>query len=90
MIMYKTLPGFIMLALFSSLAHASANCAAHPKETWLQEEQLKKALTDEGYTIRTFKVDGNCYEMYGYNKAGKRAEIYFDTQTGHPVKAEIE
>ena len=35
--------------------------------------------------IRTFKVtDGNCYEIYGYNKDGKKAEVYFN-----PVTAEI-
>ncbi|NOT17145.1 MAG: PepSY domain-containing protein [Sulfuriferula sp.] len=80
----------ITLALLSPLAHADADCVAHPKAEWMKEDTIKKALIDEGYTIKKFKVDGNCYEMYGRNKAGKRAEIYFDTVTGKPVKAEIE
>ncbi|BBP01305.1 PepSY domain-containing protein [Sulfuriferula nivalis] len=80
----------ILFTLLTSVAHADADCVAHPKESWIPESKIKQALIDEGYSIKVFKVDGNCYEMYGYNKAGKRAEIYFDTQSGKPVKAEIE
>jgi len=62
----------------------------HPKEEWGSEDTLKQALTEEGYTIKKFKVDGNCYEIYGRNKQGKKVEIYFDTKTLEIVKAEIE
>lgn len=79
---------FILLAAFASHAFASADCAEHPKEEWASEDTLKQALTDEGYTIKKFKVDGNCYEMYGRNKEGKKVEIYFDTKTLAIVKAE--
>lgn len=80
----------ILFTLLTSVAHADADCVAHPKASWIDESKIKQALIDEGYSIKVFKIDGNCYEMYGYNKAGKRAEIYFDTQSGKPVKAEIE
>jgi hypothetical protein len=71
-------------------AHAAAECVAHPKDIWMKEADLKAALVEAGYKIKKFQVDGNCYEMYGFNAAGKRAEIYMDTVSGRPVKAHIE
>lgn len=71
-------------------AYASADCTVHPKSEWASENTLKQALKDEGYTIKKFKVDGNCYEMYGRNKEGKKVEIYFDTKTLAIVKSEVE
>ena len=35
-------------------------------------------------------MDGNCYEIYGKNKEGKKVEIYYDAKTLEPVKSEIE
>lgn len=72
------------------MAHAAADCDAHPKEQWMKEDDLKTALKDAGYTIKKFKVDGNCYEMYGRNARGQKVEIYMDTVTGKPVKAYID
>ncbi|MGZ8251943.1 MAG: PepSY domain-containing protein [Methylophilaceae bacterium] len=67
---------------------ASADCTAYPKAEWAPEDTLKKALLDEGYTIKKFKVDGNCYEIYGLNPQGQKVEIYFDTKTLAIIKAE--
>jgi hypothetical protein len=78
------------LLLLSKLAIASADCPTYPKEEWANEATLKQALLDEGYAIKKFKVDGNCYEIYGRNKAGKKVEIYFDMKTLAIVKAEVE
>lgn len=79
---------FALLAVLPLYAQAAADCPVHPKEEWASEDTLKKALTDEGYTIKKFKVDGNCYEIYGRNKEGKKVEIYFDTKTLAIIKAE--
>lgn len=81
---------FALLCLLPLQALAGADCAVHPKEEWASEDTLKQALSEEGYTIKKFKVDGNCYEIYGRNKQGKKVEIYFDTKTLTIVKAEIE
>ena len=78
----------ITLALFSTQALASADCPAYPKEEWAAENTLKEALDAEGYTIKKFKIDGNCYEIYGLNKEGKKVEIYFDMKTLAIIKAE--
>jgi hypothetical protein len=76
-----------ILLLNTSFAVASADCKSYPKEEWASEDTLKEALEAEGYTIKKFKVDGNCYEIYGRNKEGKKVEIYFDMKTLGIVKA---
>ena len=80
----------IMLAFASPAAFPAANCTKHPKSEWLPQAEAKKKLEAQGYKIRVFKVDGNCYEIYGRNKEGKKVEIYFDTKTLDVVKSEIE
>lgn len=80
---------FLALILISGSAFAEAKCAKHPKTEWLTQEQAKAKIESMGYKIRKFKVDGNCYEIYGENKEGKKAEVYFDTKTLEVVKAEI-
>lgn len=80
--------GLLSQALFSSqAAFAAADCKSYPKEEWASEDTLKEALEAEGYTIKKFKVDGNCYEIYGRSKEGKKVEIYFDMKTLAIVKA---
>lgn len=77
-------------SIWSTSVIAAADCKAYPKEEWASEDTLKEALDAEGYTIKKFKIDGDCYEIYGRNKAGKKVEIYFDMKTLDIVKAEIE
>ncbi|MGQ0441858.1 MAG: PepSY domain-containing protein [Methylophilaceae bacterium] len=89
-LMYALLGSFLLQALLPLQAMAAADCPAYPKEEWASEETLKKTLKEEGYSIKKFKVDGNCYEIYGRNKEGKKVEIYFDTKTLSVVKAEVE
>jgi hypothetical protein len=71
-------------------AQAGAKCEPHPRTEWIKEADAKAKLEAGGYKIRKFKVDGQCYEIYGWNKEGKKVEIYFDTKTLGIVKAEIE
>lgn len=78
------------LAFVPALAHAATDCEAHPKDKWMKEADLKAALVDAGYKIKKFKIDGNCYEIYGWNEKGQRVEIYMDTVTGKPVKAYLD
>ncbi|ODV41066.1 hypothetical protein AWV79_01740 [Cupriavidus sp. UYMMa02A] len=81
---------FAAAAAFSTGALASAKCVAHPKAEWMKEADARAKIEAQGYVIKKFKVDGNCYEIYGTTKEGKKAEIYFDTKTLEIVKSEIE
>ena len=58
-----------------------------PKEKWMPEATFKKDLEAKGYQIKTFKVSkGQCYEIYGTDKAGKKVEIYFDPVSGQALE----
>jgi hypothetical protein len=79
-----------LVGVVSTPVFAKANCKAYPKAEWMKEADAKARIEAQGYTISKFKVDGNCYEIYGRNKAGKKVEIYYDAKTLEPVKSEIE
>jgi len=72
----------IVLALTGSAAFAGPACNV-PQDKWMKEADFKAQLEKQGYQIKTFKVSkGQCYEIYGFDKAGKKVEIYFDPATG--------
>lgn len=81
----------IVLSLFVSQAvFAGPDCTQEPKDKWQDQEAFKKQLVDKGYKIKVFKVtSGNCYEIYGWNKEGKKVEIYHNPVTGEVVKEKI-
>ena len=77
-------------ASFAPAAFAKADCKAYPKAEWMKEPDARAKIEAQGYLIDKFKVSGNCYEIYGKNKEGKKVEIYYDAKTLEPVKSEIE
>jgi hypothetical protein len=85
----------ISLALASIVATPAAalaapKCTDEPKGKWLSEDAMKAKVATYGYEqIKTFKVTGSCYEIYGYTKEGKKAEVYFNPVNGDVVKSEI-
>ncbi len=67
-----------LLVAMSSAALAGPTCTV-PQAKWMKEADFKKGLEAQGYQIKTFKVSkGQCYEIYGFDKTGKKVEIYFD------------
>ena len=79
------------LLLGSSAAFAATQCTTADKSTWQDPDKFQTQLKEQGYMISKFKVTkGNCYEIYGFNKDGKKVEIYHDPVTGKAVKTEIE
>ena len=69
-------------------AFAGPQCTDAPKTGWLSEEAMKQKIAADGYTIEKFKVTaGNCYEIYGKDKNGQKAEVYFHPVDGSVVKA---
>ncbi len=77
--------------LVATTALAGPECTKDAKEKWQNEKSFQENLVKDGYKIKKFKVTkGNCYEIYGHNKDGKKVEIYFNPITGEKVKEEIE
>ncbi len=79
-----------LLFAVSAPALAKTECAKD-KENWQDQKAFEQKLIEQGYKIKVLKVtEGNCYEIYGWNKEGKRVEIYFHPVTGEIVKEKID
>ncbi len=68
------------LLLCAVPALAAERCDV-PKENWRSVDDLRTELTGKGWTIRNVKIEDGCYEVYGTNGEGKRAETFFDPAT---------
>ena len=79
-------PLLLAAAGLSSPVFAAPQCTTAPRAQWMTEAAMKQKVLDQGYTIKVFQVTGNCYEIYGKDKAGNKVEIYFDPTDGHIVK----
>ncbi|RMQ47237.1 hypothetical protein ALQ04_01541 [Pseudomonas cichorii] len=80
----------ISLLMASPLALAGPQCTTADKSQWQDQTKFQEQLKAQGYTINKFKVtDGNCYEIYGFDKDKRKVEIYHDPVTGKAVKTEI-
>lgn len=72
----------IVLAFSATAAFAGPTCNV-PQEKWMKESDFRSMIEKQGYQIKTFKVSkGKCYEIYGFDKANKKVEIYFNPETG--------
>ncbi len=72
----------LIATLIAGSAIAGPTCNV-PEDKWMKEADFKAKITAQGYQIKTFKVSkGKCYEIYGFDKDGKKVEIYYDPSTG--------
>ena len=84
--MRNTLLTVSILSLSAS-AFAGPECTKAPKSEWMSEAAMKQKIAEQGYIVDKFKTtDGNCYEIYGKDKDGKKVEIYFSPIDGSVVK----
>ena len=84
--------GLTALALVSAAftaiparATGLATCDSGPPSGWQSVTKLEKQLADQKWQVRRVKVDGGCYEVYGFNEKGERVESYFHPVTLQPV-----
>lgn len=73
----------------SSIANASPACTTASKDKWITEEAMKAKINDLGFKVKTFKITGSCYEIYGWDKDKHNAEVYFNPTDGSIVDSEI-
>jgi hypothetical protein len=78
--------GLVGIFFTASAMAGNVQCAKDDKG-WQDKAAFEKDLVTKGYKVVRFeKTKGNCYELYGYNKEGKKTEIYFNPVTGEAVK----
>ena len=76
-----------VLMVICGPAFAEPQCTTEPRDKWISESEMKLKVASLGYQAKVFKVTrGNCYEIYGLDKAGKRIEVYFHPITGKVVE----
>lgn len=84
--MLKLIAAVAIIAATPILALASPSCTKEPKSKWMSEDAMKTKIDSLGYKVKTFEITGNCYEIYGKDKDGKRAEVYFNPVSGDIVQ----
>jgi hypothetical protein len=75
--------GLTLILTGSALASGGCNVA---QADWRPEQALRQKLEADGWKINRIKIDDGCYEVYGFNGEGQRAETYFDPKTFEVVK----
>lgn len=72
-------------ALAAHNAFAAPTCNA-PEERWMNPVYFETELEAQGYKVDSVKVSaGNCYEVSGTDKNGKKVELYFNPETAEVV-----
>ena len=53
---------------------------------------MKQKIAEMGFKdIKVFKTTrSGCYEIYGYNADGRKAEVYFNPVTGEIVEENVD
>ncbi|MGI9411272.1 MAG: PepSY domain-containing protein [Hyphomicrobiaceae bacterium] len=78
----------IAAIIVSSPAFAGPHCTSQPESNWLTKTEMMERIKPLGHKIQVFKkTSGNCYEIYGKDKSGRRIEVYFHPVTGAIVKS---
>jgi hypothetical protein len=65
--------------------HDAVKCAPVPKDEMRPQMELQRKLTSEGWKVRQIKNFNGCYEVYGFDEKGQRAEAFFDPKTFEKV-----
>ncbi|WOB08541.1 PepSY domain-containing protein [Piscinibacter gummiphilus] len=73
-----------LLATGTAQAHGDIKCTT-PKADWRGQMELQSKLTAEGWKVRKVKVENGCYEVYGFDPKGQKAEAFFDPKSFEPV-----
>ena len=63
-------------------------CEPIPKAEWKPQAELTKKLTDAGWKeVKRVKIENGCYEVYGTDEKGAKAEVFFHPKTLERVVA---
>lgn len=78
------------LSATAAFAHGNVSCPAMPKEEKKPQMELQKKLETEGWKVRKVQNYNGCYEVYGFDAQGKKAEVFFNPKTFERVYPEGE
>lgn len=82
--MKMTLTILSVLAAFpAGIARAEDDCFA-PMADWQPKAAVARLAAQNDWTVRRIKIDDGCYEIDGYDAAGRAIEV-----TVHPATLEV-
>ena len=65
-----------------AFAEEDANCTTEPTAKWISTDEAKTKAEEQGYEVRRVKVEGSCYEIYGFDKDKAKIEVLMDPVSG--------
>lgn len=74
----------------AAFAHGDVSCPAVPKEEKRPQMELQRKLEGEGWKVRAVKNFNNCYEVYGLDGKGQKAEAFYNAKTFERIYPEGE
>ncbi|VXD03927.1 conserved exported hypothetical protein [Pseudomonas sp. 8Z] len=79
------LGGLLLLSAMPLLA--DTDCARPDRSIWMPESQFREQMKRQGVQITKFRITpGHCYEIYGFDREGRKLEVYYDPVDAHPVE----
>lgn len=73
-----------------AFAHGNVECPVVPKEEKKPQMELQRKLEADGWKVRKVQNYKNCYEVYGFDGKGQKAEAFFHPKTFERVYPEGE
>ncbi|MCO4758795.1 MAG: PepSY domain-containing protein [Oceanospirillaceae bacterium] len=79
-----------VLMFATTQVQAGPRCTDGNQQDWIPAETMQQQIKDQGFKIKKFKVTrGGCYEIYGWDQADNRVEVYFHPVSGQAVKTKM-
>jgi hypothetical protein len=74
----------LLAALQTTYAHGDVKCNV-AKEEMRPQMELQKKLQAEGWKVRMIQLENGCYEVYAFDAAQQRVEVFFNPKTFEQV-----
>ena len=87
------MPMVVATVLLATATFADANaseeayCEKSDQSTWMSDEAVQAKYEALGYDVRDVDNEHGCLEIKGFDKDGKRVELYLDPVSGDLVKS---
>jgi hypothetical protein len=92
--MQKLMLTLVLAAPLAALAipamAAEKACTSEPTSKWISQTDASTKATALGYTVRSIKVENNCYDVFALDKGGKHVLAVMDPISGKIVNTENE
>jgi hypothetical protein len=74
----------------AAFAHGNVSCPAMPRAEKKPQMDLQRMLEVDGWRVRQVENFNGCYEVYGCDSKGEKAEAFFNPKTFERVYPEGE